>query len=81
MRLPRDLSGSDLAHALEQLGYSVIRQTGSHIRLLTKERGEHYITIPKHKALRVGTLAGIVSEVAEHFEMSREEVIRRTSNR
>lgn len=77
MRLPRDLSGSNLANALATFGYSIVRQTGSHIRLLTKEHGEHYITIPKHQALRVGTLAGIVSEIAEHFELGREEVISR----
>ena len=35
MRLPRDLSGSDLAQSLRKLGYSVTRQTGSHLRLTT----------------------------------------------
>ena len=28
MRLPRDLSGSDLAQALRKLGYSITRQAG-----------------------------------------------------
>ncbi len=36
MRLPRDLSGSDLAQALRKLGYSITRQTGSHLRLTPK---------------------------------------------
>jgi len=35
MRLPRDLSGSDLAQALRKFGYSITRQAGSHIRLST----------------------------------------------
>lgn len=35
MRIPRDLSGSALARALESLGYAVTRQTGSHMRLGT----------------------------------------------
>ncbi|MFO0700552.1 MAG: type II toxin-antitoxin system HicA family toxin [Nitrospira sp.] len=35
MRLPRDLSGNDLAQVLSQLGYSITRQTGSHLRLTT----------------------------------------------
>ena len=39
MKLPRDLSGSDLARALQVLGYRVTRQTGSHMRLTTTERG------------------------------------------
>ena len=73
MRLPRDLSGNDLAQALRKLGYQVTRQTGSHIRLTTTERGEHHLTIPNHNPLRVGTLSGILADVAEHFELSREE--------
>ena len=40
MRLPRDVSGEELARSLERLGYIVTRQTGSHIRL-TRE-GEHH---------------------------------------
>ena len=35
MRLPRDLSGSDLAQSLSKLGYLITRQTGSHLRLTT----------------------------------------------
>ena len=35
MRLPRDVSGDDLAEALADLGYRVTRQTGSHLRLTT----------------------------------------------
>jgi predicted RNA binding protein YcfA (HicA-like mRNA interferase family) len=30
MKLPRNLSGEDLAKALERLGYQVTRQTGFH---------------------------------------------------
>jgi len=77
MRLPRDLSGDDLAKALRFLGYQVTRQTGSHMRLTTREQGEHHITIPRSNPLRIGTLAGVLSDVAAHFEISREEVIRK----
>ena len=35
MKLPRDISGADLARALTSLGYAVTRQTGSHMRLST----------------------------------------------
>lgn len=58
MRLPRDVSGDELAQALQTFGYRVSRQTGSHVRLTTVERGEHHVTIPRHRSLRVGTLAG-----------------------
>jgi predicted RNA binding protein YcfA (HicA-like mRNA interferase family) len=77
MRLPRDLSGTDLANALGQLGYVVTRQTGSHIRLTTSVSGEHHITIPKHNALRVGTMAAILNDVGEHLGVSREELAER----
>ena len=72
MRLPRDLSGRDLARVLVKLGYRITRQTGSHARLTTQQHGEHHITIPMHESLRVGTLAGILSSVAGHLEMPRD---------
>ncbi len=77
MRLPRDLSGDDLAQALKPLGYHITRQTGNHMRLTTEEQGQHHVTIPRSNPLRIGTLAGILSEVASHFNMSREELIRK----
>ncbi len=77
MRLPRDVSGDDLAKALGALGYRLTRQTGSHLRLTTTERGEHHVTVPRHGALRVGTLAGVLGDVAEHFGVTREELAER----
>ena len=38
MRLPRDVSGADLARRLERLGYRTTRQTGSHIRRESEEQ-------------------------------------------
>jgi predicted RNA binding protein YcfA (HicA-like mRNA interferase family) len=77
VKLPRDLSGLDLARALQVFGYQVTRQTGSHLRLTTRERGEHHVTIPAHATLRIGTLASILGDVAVHFEATRDEVARR----
>ena len=77
MRLPRDLSGSDLAHALRIFGYRITRQTGSHLRLTTAERGEHHVTVPRHGALRVGTLAAILSDVGRPVGLTRDEVAER----
>ena len=77
MRLPRDLSSSDLVRMLQPLGYSVTRQTGSHLRVTTQQHGEHHLTIPSHSALRVGTLAAILFDVSQHFEMGRDELIDR----
>jgi predicted RNA binding protein YcfA (HicA-like mRNA interferase family) len=70
-RLPRDLSGRALAQALERYGYQITRQTGSHLRLTTRQGGEHHITIPAHDSLRVGTLSSILTEVAGHLGMDR----------
>ncbi len=77
MRLPRDLSGRELAKALEVLGYHVTRQTGSHIRLTTTEGGEHHVTVPDHGSLRIGTLGAILGDVAAHLDVSREDLVRR----
>ncbi|MCX5768960.1 MAG: type II toxin-antitoxin system HicA family toxin [Candidatus Hydrogenedentes bacterium] len=77
MRLPRDLSGSDLAHRLQVLGYRPTRTAGSHQRLTTTLEGGHHVTIPLASSLRVGTLAAILSEVAAHFGMTREDLLKR----
>lgn len=76
MKLPRDWSGDDLVRRLGHLGYSVTRQTGSHMRLtrVTRE-GTHHITVPRHQWLRTGTLAGILDEVAAHLRLSRDELL------
>jgi len=77
MKLPRDVSGTDLAKRLGRLGYEVTRQTGSHLRLTTSEGGQHHVTIPNHDPLKVGTLAGIFGDVAAHCGISRDELIQR----
>lgn len=77
MKLPRDVSGDDLAKALRVLGYAVTRQTGSHYRVTTEQGGEHHVTIPRHSPLRIGTFAAILDDVAEHFSISRNELIAR----
>ena len=77
MKLPRDVSGVALARALETVGYRVTRQTGSHMRLTTTERGEHHVTIPAHDALRIGTLAGILGDVASPLHLTRDELAKR----
>lgn len=77
MRVPRDLSGADLVKRLGRFGYSVTRQTGSHMRLTSTTRGEHHITIPNHDPLRLGTLAAILAGVAVHHGLTRDELIQR----
>lgn len=75
MRLPRDVSGDDLARRLTRLGYHVTRQTGSHARLTTDRPGQHHITISRHAALRIGTLAAILADVEAHHDLTRDALL------
>jgi predicted RNA binding protein YcfA (HicA-like mRNA interferase family) len=74
MRLPRDISGQELIRLLARFGYVPTRQSGSHVRLTTSAGGEHHITVPRHDQLRMGTLAAIVGDVAQHAGLSRGDV-------
>ena len=76
MKLPRNITGNELAKALQVLGYRVTRQTGSHIRLSTIENGEHHATIPAHNPLKIGTLVAILSDIQSHHGISRDELLR-----
>jgi predicted RNA binding protein YcfA (HicA-like mRNA interferase family) len=77
VKLPRDLSGMELAKALAQFGYRITRQTGSHIRLTTDKPSQHHVTIPAHDPLKVGTLSGILGDIAAHQQLDREDLLRR----
>ena len=77
MKLPRDVSGHELAKLLRAFQYAITRQAGSHIRLTTQLNGEHHITIPNHSSLRMGTLAHILGDVAFHFKLTRDELYQR----
>ena len=77
MRLPRDISGTELASILCRHGYQVSRQTGSHLRLTSQRMGrEHHITVPRHAALKVGTLSSILADVARYLETERDVLMR-----
>ncbi len=75
MKLPRDVSGDDLAVALRVMGYAIKRQTGSHLRLTCQQPTEHHVTIPRHNPLRIGTLAAILAEVAAFHQLNRDLLI------
>ncbi len=76
MRLPRDVGGEELASLLDRYGYSLTRQTGSHLRLTSSLKGsEHHITIPRHRPLKVGTLSSILKDVATYVEMDKQRLI------
>ena len=59
MKLPRNLSGLDVIRVLGRLGFRVIRQTGSHVRLAGRER---LVTVPMHSAVAAGTLRNVIRQ-------------------
>ena len=75
MKLPRDLSGVELARVLSGIGYRISRQTGSHIRLTLEIPRQHHLTVPAHDPLKVGTLSAILAEGAGHLKISREDLL------
>jgi predicted RNA binding protein YcfA (HicA-like mRNA interferase family) len=76
MKLPRDLYGRDLAAALcRQWGYAKVHQVGSHIILQTEVPQHHRLAVPDHKPLRIGTLNGILRDVAAARGTTREAIL------
>ena len=76
MKLPRDLSGNDLADLLcRDWGYRIIHQEGSHIALETDKPSHPRIAIPAHKTLRVGTLSAILRSAARHKGVDRARIL------
>jgi len=59
VKLPRDISGGEAVKTLERLGFSVTRQTGSHVRMA---QGSRRVTVPMHRELVVGTLQSILRQ-------------------
>ena len=61
-RLPR-ISGEALVKILTKMGYSVVRQRGSHLRLKDPDNPSHKpITVPLHKTIKPGLLRKIIKD-------------------
>ncbi len=77
MKLPRDLSGETLVkHLCKRWEYLQIHQIGSHVILQTEQPSPHRIAVPAHAALRIGTLNAILSSVASHKSVAKEEILK-----
>ena len=63
-KLPR-VSGSETVRALERLGFAVVRQRGSHIIM---RRGASGCSVPNHRELKTGTLAGVLRQAGVSVE-------------
>lgn len=59
-RLPV-VSGAQLVAVLERLGWQVLRQRGSHVRLRHPDRSV-FLVVPLHRELKRGTLNGILRD-------------------
>ena len=76
MKLPRNLSGADLTNTLcKHWGYDKVRQSGSHIILVTQIPSHQRIAIPNHKTLRIGTLHTILRSVSNHKKINRQDIL------
>ena len=74
-RLPV-VSGKQLIKILTKIGYSVVRQRGSHVRLVKPTpMGNHKITIPLHNEIAKGTLNDILSSISLWNRIPKEELI------
>jgi len=76
VKLPRDLSGHELAGLLSRhYGYRRTRSRGSHMTLtLTSGSRAHSVTVPLNRALRTGTLDAIVSAVSRFLDLPKRDV-------
>jgi len=77
MKLPRNISATELISSLKKFGYTISRQKGSHIRLTTISNGEHHLTIPNHDSIKLGTLSSILNDISTHFKISKEETVKK----
>jgi predicted RNA binding protein YcfA (HicA-like mRNA interferase family) len=53
------LSGAEIVRALEKLGFSVARQSGSHI--VMKRNGQGCV-VTNHKEVKIGTVNGVLRQ-------------------
>ena len=77
MKIPRDLSGRELADALcRRLDYREVHQSGSHIILETENPSHQRIAVPAHRYLKLGSLNAILRMVATHKGVTKDAIFR-----
>ena len=76
--MPRDLSGMELVTLLRRrYGYNFVRQKGSHMRLVSTIMGyEHFVSVPRHNPVRIGTLQEIIGQVSGYLGIGQDELMR-----
>ena len=70
-----NISGKDLVKILTRLGYEIVHQKGSHIKLKKMySDGKHIIIVPNHKKIDRGTLGIIIKRMTKNI--SKEEFLK-----
>jgi len=70
------ISGKKLISCLIGMGYQVVRQRGSHVRLeKSTNAGLHKITIPNHNPVAKGTLNDIIKKVSIWNQIPKNKLI------
>ena len=70
------VSGKQLIKVLHKLGYNVVKQRGSHIKLKKDTiAGTHSITVPEHNEIAKGTLNDILNKVSVWNQISKDELL------
>lgn len=67
-KVPRVVSGERAVRAFARIGYNIDHQTGSHIILIHAHDPAKRLTVPAHRAIRVGTLRGIIKDAGISVE-------------
>ena len=65
MKIPRDVNGVEAVRPLKRLGFSTLRQTGSH---LIMRKGNLTVVVPQHKPIKPGTLKGMIAQAGLTLE-------------
>jgi predicted RNA binding protein YcfA (HicA-like mRNA interferase family) len=65
------LTGNTVINTLEKIGFQMIRQKGSHVRMIHEDG--RAVTIPVHSGKTIGR--GLLSKILRDAELTREEFI------
>lgn len=69
-KLP-NITGSELITALQKIGFEIVRQKGSHIRL--KHEDNRVVTIPIHARKTIGK--GLLLKILRDADLTKDELI------
>ena len=77
MKTPPGLSSDRLIkHLIRHWDYTVDRQRGSHILIESNTPAKHSVPIPQRKALGLGLLRSILSQIGAAKGVSADEILR-----